>query len=205
MILWGSSPEPTHPGRVLLIWLCLLLHPSMKLSVDELKKKIFQTCTSISNFCPHWMVWFIAFSFWFSLWFLHCYEKFDQEKECSVYTETLIWWKKWFWSTAIHKSFHTLNILLKSSLSTRRKWQLSSRKTIVAALKKSSQIIISHNILTQNSWLSSCFGWSPFFIHMLSVIFLYLGASLSNASFPKSSPSCRVHTAPCKYTNCIVQ
>lgn len=149
-------------------------------------------------------MWYIAFSFWFPLWFYHCYEKFDQEKECSVYTETLIWWKKWFWSTTIHKSSHTLNILLKSSLSTRRKWQLSSRKTIVAALKKSSQII-SHNTLTQNSWLSSCFGWSPFFIHMLSVIFLYLGASLSNASFPKSSPSCRVHTAPCKYTNCIVQ
>lgn len=204
MILWGSSPEPTHPGHVLLIWLCLLLHPSMKLNVDELKKKIFQTCTSISNFCPRCMMWYIAFSFWFSLWFLHCYEKFDREKECSVYTETLIWWKKWFWSTTIHKSSHTLNILLKSSLSTRRKWQLSSRKTIVAALKKSSQII-SHNTLTQNSWLSSCFGWSPFFIHMLSVIFLYLGASLSNASFPKSSPSCRVHTAPCKYTNCIVQ
>lgn len=51
----------------------------------------------------------------------------------------------------------TLKILLKSSLSTRRKWQLSSRRTMEAAR----------------------------------------GASLTRASFPKSSPSWRVQTTPC--------
>lgn len=51
----------------------------------------------------------------------------------------------------------TLRIRLKSSLSTRKKWQLSSRRTMEAAR----------------------------------------GASFTRASFPKSSPSCRVHTTPC--------
>lgn len=51
----------------------------------------------------------------------------------------------------------TLRILLKSSLSTRRNWQLSSRRTMEAAR----------------------------------------GASLTRASFPKSSPSWRVQTTPC--------
>lgn len=184
MILWGSSPEPTHPGRVLLIWLCLLLHPSMKLNVDELKKKIFQTCTSISNFCPHCMMWYIAFSFWFSLWFLHCYEKFDQEKECSVYTETLIWWKKWFWSTTIHKSSHTLNILLKSSLSTRRKWQLSSRKTIVAALKKSTDNNFSLHINTK--FMTVIMFWvEPFFYSYVVCNFSLPWCIIKQCQFPK--------------------
>lgn len=53
-------------------------------------------------------------------------------------------------------SGHTLRIRLKSSLSTLKKWQLSSLKTIEAAL----------------------------------------GASLTSANLPKSSPSCRVQTTP---------
>lgn len=69
----------------------MLLHPSIKLSVDELKKRYSKPVLQSLIFVP--IVWCdILLSVFDSPY--DWYEKFDKEKEYSVYTETLIWYKK---------------------------------------------------------------------------------------------------------------